>query len=40
MVKVCPRTGHEGPDREQRYITISLTSALEEEEEEEGGCSG
>jgi hypothetical protein len=28
--KACPRTGHEGPEREQRYNpTLSLTSALD-----------
>jgi len=29
--KVHPRTGHEGPEREKRYIsTLSLTSTLDE----------
>jgi len=28
--KLCPRTGHEGPEGEQRYSCIpSLTSALD-----------
>ena len=28
--QICPRTGHEGPEREYRYnSTLSLTSALD-----------